>query len=293
MKTVAHIILFLLISVTGYSQPDYNNFVVERKNVQKQLEEMLGTEKAFKNKNATAEFQALIRKMIELDEKIILSANYTVNALQKENSDLQKKATVLPKTIVRTIPGKATSLVTDSVYDALFIAQNRVANLSEGLKAKEESFKVLLSKSDSLIVANKKLQTRFDALMADNKAIEEKNMVLIVFNSLVAVGLILALFFLLRKPVARKMLLNTPPAKTTPVPVAKTSEQPATVVAPKQVEAKIEPVIKVSPEGILSASTHDALDFKLDQIEKLARLKERGYLTDEEFNLQKRQILGS
>jgi len=41
----------------------------------------------------------------------------------------------------------------------------------------------------------------------------------------------------------------------------------------------------------LSAS-HDALDFKLDQIEKLARLKEKGYLTDEEFNVQKRQILG-
>ncbi len=89
------------------------------------------------------------------------------------------------------------------------------------------------------------------------------------------------------------MLLNTPPPKNAPVPVAKTSEQPAAVVVPKQVETKVEPVIKVSPEGILSASTHDALDFKLDQIEKLARLKERGYLTDEEFNLQKRQILGS
>ncbi|HPA31760.1 MAG TPA: SHOCT domain-containing protein, partial [Bacteroidia bacterium] len=125
---------------------------------------------------------------------------------------------------------------------------------------------------------------------ADNKALSEKNIVLIVFNSLVAVGLILSLFFLLRKPVAKKMLLNTPDSEK---PLAKVEQSRVAQQVPvaRPVEVKPEPVIKVSPEGILSAS-HDALDFKLDQIEKLARLKEKGYLTDEEFNVQKRQILG-
>lgn len=277
----------VLITSQIYAQGDYNNFVVERKNVQKQMEEMLRSDKAFKNKNATAEFNALVRKLLDLDDKIILSANYTVNQLQKENTELEKKANVAPKTIIKTIAGKGSALTNDSVYDALFIAQNKVNNLSEAMKAKDDAFMTLLNKSDSLISANKTTQARFDALTADNKALEEKNIVLIIFNSLVALGLILALFFLLRKPVAKKMLLNTPATKTDkPLPEAAPSEPL------RKQEVKPEPVIKVSSEGILTAS-HDALDFKLDQIEKLARLKEKGYLTDEEFVVQKRQILGS
>lgn len=288
MKTVRILLAMVLMSCAAMAQSDYNNFVVERKNIQKQMEDMLKSDKAFKNKNATAEFQALVRRLLELDDKIILSANYTVNELQKDNVELQKKANVAPKTIIRTVTRKGTVMPNDSVYDALFIAQNKVGNLSEAMKAKDEAFMTLLNKSDSLISANKNMQARFNALAADNKALEEKNIVLIIFNSLVALGLILALFFLLRKPVAKKMLLNTPaPKQENTVPNTAAAE-----TVRKQPETKLEPVIKVSPEGILAAS-HDALDFKLDQIEKLARLKEKGYLTDEEFVVQKKQILGS
>jgi hypothetical protein len=288
MKTLKVLCAALMISALASAQGDYNNFVVERKNIQKQMEEMLKSDKAFKNKTATSEFQALVRRLLELDDKIILSANHTVNELQKDNAELEKKANVAPRTIVKTIPGKAGVSINDSVYDALFISQNKVNNLSEAMKAKDEAFMTLLSKSDSLISANRKMQARFDALTIDNKALEEKNIVLIIFNSLVALGLILALFFLLRKPVAKKMLLNSPaPKPEAAVPVV---AQPEPVR--KQPEVKPEPVIKVSSEGILAAS-HDALDFKLDQIEKLARLKEKGYLTDEEFIVQKKQILGS
>ena len=290
MKVFFTIWLCFVFSLTAFSQNEYNNFVVERKNVQKQIDEMLNSDKAFKNKNATAEFQALIRKLLELDDKIILSANYTVNILQNENKDLEKQANLKPKTIIKTVHGKTVAVANDSIYDALFIAQNRVSNLNDALKAKDGAFGQLLNKSDSLIITNKTLQARFDALMADNKALNEKNIVLIVFNSLDAVGLILSLFFLLRKPVAKKMLLNTPDNEK---PAAKIEQSRVVQQVPvaMSVELKPEPVIKVSPEGILSAS-HDALDFKLDQIEKLARLKEKGYLTDEEFNVQKRQILG-
>lgn len=288
MKKVRILLAMMLMSCAVIAQSDYNNFVVERKNIQKQMEEMLKTDKAFKNKNATAEFQALVRRLLELDDKIILSANYTVNELQKDNVELQKKANVQPKTIIKTIPGKSSVLTNDSVYDALFIAQNKVGNLSEAMKAKDEAFMTLLNKSDSLISANKKIQAKFDALAIDNKALEEKNIVLIIFNSLVALGLILSLFFLLRKPVAKKMLLNSPASARETQPVSVTSTEPVR----KKPEVNTEPVIKVSSEGILAAS-HDALDFKLDQIEKLARLKEKGYLTDEEFVVQKKQILGS
>ncbi|HOZ89538.1 MAG TPA: SHOCT domain-containing protein [Bacteroidia bacterium] len=290
MKALFTIWLCLVFSLTAFSQNEYNNFVVERKNVQKQIDEMLRSDKAFKNRNATAEFQALIRKLLELDDKIILSANYTVNTLQNENKDLEKQANLKPKTIIKTVHGKTVTVANDSIYDALFIAQNRLTNLNDALKAKDGAFDQLLNKSDSLIVANKTMQARFDALMADNKALNEKNIVLIVFNSLVAVGLILSLFFLLRKPVAKKMLLNTPESEK-PLARVEHSRVLQQVPVAKPVEVKPEPVIKVSPEGIFSAS-HDALDFKLDQIEKLARLKEKGYLTDEEFNIQKRQILG-
>lgn len=54
---------------------------------------------------------------------------------------------------------------------------------------------------------------------------------------------------------------------------------------------KEETKVKISSEGIVTPP-NDKVDLKLEQIEKLARLREKGYLTDEEFAFQKRQILG-
>jgi hypothetical protein len=287
------VIALLLLPVFLAAQNDLNNFVVERKNVQKQLEELLKTEKAFKSKTGPAELQTLFKRLLDLDEQIILSANYSLNILQREKEDAVKKGMAIApsKTIIKTVPSGA---VHDSLTDALYISQNQVTSMTALLHAKNDALSSLMIKSDSLIVANKKLESRFQALMADHKLIEEKNLVLIVLNSLVVLGLILALFFLLRKPVAKKILLN-PVSKSD----AKDSEnkQPF-VAAPKETVKKNdeftipEPVLKISSQGIVS-SAHDVLDFKLDQIEKLARLKEKGYLTEDEFSVQKKQILGN
>ena len=47
MKVFFTIWLCFVFSLTAFSQNEYNNFVVERKNVQKQIDEMLNSDKAF------------------------------------------------------------------------------------------------------------------------------------------------------------------------------------------------------------------------------------------------------
>jgi hypothetical protein len=41
-----------------------------------------------------------------------------------------------------------------------------------------------------------------------------------------------------------------------------------------------------------SQVTEDNFEHKLDRIQKLGNLRDKGLLTDDEFNLQKQQILG-
>lgn len=52
-------------------------------------------------------------------------------------------------------------------------------------------------------------------------------------------------------------------------------------------------LVRKKPEHVkkMSVSTEN-LEYRLDRIEKLGQLREKGLLTDEEFSLQKKQILG-
>ena len=83
--------------------------------------------------------------------------------------------------------------------------------------------------------------------------------------------------------------------------MAKTTQQISPEIPMIEEPVKIKPLVKeikkeetkvkISSEGIVTPP-NDKVDLKLEQIEKLARLREKGYLTDEEFAFQKRQILG-
>ena len=49
---------------------------------------------------------------------------------------------------------------------------------------------------------------------------------------------------------------------------------------------------EVSSKSNVKVSKDESFDHKLDRIQKLGSLRDKGLLTDEEFNLQKSQILG-
>jgi len=49
---------------------------------------------------------------------------------------------------------------------------------------------------------------------------------------------------------------------------------------------------KAARESEPAAAHEDAMEQQIAQLEKLAKLKEQGILTEEEFNAKKKQILG-
>jgi len=49
---------------------------------------------------------------------------------------------------------------------------------------------------------------------------------------------------------------------------------------------------KAARESEPAAAPENTMEQQIDQLEKLARLKEQGILTEEEFNAKKKQILG-
>lgn len=137
-----------------------------------------------------------------------------------------------------------------------------------------------LHQSDSLYKAEKftsaelrdqmlKMQEEQQSLVATKTDIEDENLklnqsnrILIIFNSVVAVLLVITLIFVIKKA-GRKM-----PAASAPAPQR--------------------PVSSNNNHSNKLASFED----KLAQLEKLGGLKEKGILSDEEFQEEKQRILG-
>ena len=106
----------------------------------------------------------------------------------------------------------------------------------------------------------KKLEDNISSFKGENLKLNQSNRILIVFNSLVAILLITSLIFFLRKIGRRK---NT---------VAEATNQG--------------PLQKVEP-----ARFTNFVD-KLQQLERLGKLKEKSLLSEEEFIVEKQRILG-
>ncbi len=106
----------------------------------------------------------------------------------------------------------------------------------------------------------KKLEARNTDFKDDNLKLNQSNRILIIFNSLVAILLVVSLIFFVKK-ISRKKTNATAPA-----PSAK-SETPATV-------------------------RYSSFEDRLVQLERLGKLREKGLLTDDEFITEKQKVLG-
>jgi hypothetical protein len=106
----------------------------------------------------------------------------------------------------------------------------------------------------------KKLEGNVDSFKGENLKLNQSNRILIVFNSLVAVLLITSLVFFLRK-IGKK---------------------------------KNEPAVLNTPSGGKLNSQVKFVNFedKLAQLERLGKLREKQLLSEEEFIVEKQNILG-
>lgn len=112
----------------------------------------------------------------------------------------------------------------------------------------------------------KKLEATKTDVEDENLKLNQSNRILIIFNSVVAVLLVITLVFVIRRA-GRKTL---------------------------SVHTAIKPEENRSSPGNPSTASNKFASFedKLAQLEKLGSLKEKGILSDEEFQSEKQRILG-
>ena len=112
------------------------------------------------------------------------------------------------------------------------------------------------------------LSQQLDGFYSDNLHLNQSNRILIAFNFLVGVLLLVSLIFFLRR-------------------IGRSKQSAA---GTSSVEAQV-PESTADPVRKAAANVHVSFEDKLQQLERLGSLKEKGVLTDEEFNIQKRTIL--
>jgi chromosome segregation ATPase len=127
---------------------------------------------------------------------------------------------------------------------------------------KDLSIKELDNDIEQLEGEKKNLKEELDGFYSDNLHLNQSNRILIAFNILVGVLLLVTLVFFLRRMGKNK--ISPPDTK---------------------------PETDIKAPGKVASNVHMSFEDKLTQLEKLGMLKEKGVLTDEEFNIQKRSLL--
>lgn len=279
-------LLFVFAVFNAVAQSDkMNQLVNDRNDLLNQLDEMGVTEKTLKSKKTLADYQILIKKIIDLDAQIIGQANFEIEQREKTTSDLQKKLgeKKTGKTVYVT-----SEVPNDSITNALSSLQGQAETMDAQLKAKNQTISTLVQKNDSIVTAYKASLAKQEKLITDLKGMEDKNLLLIFFNSILLIALLGVLAYAMRKPKKKVAVAKTSQQISPEIPMVEETVKIKPIL--KEIKKEV-PAIKVTSQGIVTPPT-DTVDLKLEQIEKLARLREKGYLTDEEFAFQKKQILG-
>lgn len=158
------------------------------------------------------------------------------------------------------------------IIDSLNVA---VSRLEDEKSSMQEASDKLIARINELEMEVEQLRSdkgelsqQLDGFYSDNLHLNQSNRILIAFNFLVGILLLVSLIFFLRRLGRNKQ-----------AGAGSSSE-----------EAQI-PQNTVNPVRQGAANVHVSFEDKLQQLERLGSLKEKGVLTDEEFNIQKRTIL--
>ncbi len=151
------------------------------------------------------------------------------------------------------------SALTDSLTSLLLAVTQQQDSLRELLKTQKASIKEAELVRVQLAVENTNLKQELNGAKGDKLQSSHTKSILFIFNLIVGIFLLIAVIWMFMR---------------------KKSEPASKIFA------------NTATSTFSATPTTEGYDHKLERIEKLGNLREKGLLTEDEFNLQKRQILG-
>ena len=166
---------------------------------------------------------------------------------------------------IKTVPVKniapafdRRALLIDSLGAMIVEMESREDSLYRALSSQNEKISDANTEIEALKAGNAELKLQLEDAQGDNLQSSHTNSILFIFNIGVGIFLLIGLIWMFMRKKGD----------------AESDEQPA-----RNDRRKV-------------SNGEDNFDHKLDRIQKLGNLRDKGLLTDDEFNLQKRQILG-
>ena len=146
--------------------------------------------------------------------------------------------------------------IVDSLSDQVLVQKGQIDSLLVLINDELSRSQSLENNNAKLNDANQNLSKELEETKGDQLKTSHTSTILLIFNILAGIILLVALVWIFNRK-------KEDPSET------------------QQSEVKTPSRLPV-----------DQLDKKMDRIEKLGKLRDKGLLTDEEFHLQKKQILG-
>lgn len=164
--------------------------------------------------------------------------------------------TVIKKPVVQILDRRAMLIDSlSSFVDYILVQQDSLKQIMQSQKERMDSS---ISALQEVSAENATLQESLKDAQGDTLQSNHTNSILFIFNLGVGIFLLIALLWMFMK---------------------------------KKSDGEREGD-EVSSKSNVKVSKDESFDHKLDRIQKLGSLRDKGLLTDEEFNLQKSQILG-
>lgn len=211
--------------------------------------------------------------------KLYLSATiiaFVISSVRSQNFPVEPKSktVLIPKKSKPASSRKSTDKeIIDSLNAVIVSFHEATAVLKADVAGKDSAIGLLNDKAVQQEGTIKNLGTKLDTYKGQNLKLDQSNRILIVFNSIVGVLLLSTLVWFLRninrkktKQTAAFQNISTTEINDTPPPVQ---------------------------QGTVSSPGFQSLQNKLEQLERLSKLKEKGILNDDELNRQKQLILGN
>ncbi len=149
-------------------------------------------------------------------------------------------------------------LIIDSLTAGMEKMQFREDSILRILRQQEEKISSSTAEITSLRDENGKLKARLEDAQGDQLQSSHTNSILFIFNVGVAIFLLIALLWMFLR--------------------RKNEEEGTSPALPRRKAAR--------------SGEEENFDHKLERIQKLGSLRDKGLLTEDEFNVQKKQILG-
>lgn len=254
-----------------------NDLVKERDAMLQSYEKSSAQAKASKSKKPAVELQAALEKLMAKDAEIIREINTVQSFVLKEQREMamaakSEKDKLKNKSRPSGKADKALNMLIDSLYEANAFMQVKMDSLLAGTLSISSMQESLTNDLKTTVDEKGLIQKELDNAKTDKFILARRNMILLYFNMGVGVLLFAALVFMLLSFRKRKKATFT------------VSVQDLSPSKPRPITGFNQSIPKIAFE---------AFDSRVEKIEKLGKLREKGLLSEEEFLIQKQQILSS